>query len=289
MRFKVAVVQLNSSSNLEENIESITNFVIQAKEQRANLVCLPEHCFMMPKNSRDMRAKADYMNAHPAIKAIQRLAENLNIEILIGSVPVYVMDTNKLKNRSIYISSEGEILAHYDKIHLFNTTINGRSYNESRSFSPGDKMRVYWTKFGKLGMSICYDIRFPYLYRMMAQKGAEFITIPAAFTQETGKLHWHALLRARAIETGCFIFAPAQCGTHDNGRTTYGHSLIVNPFGEIIAEADSTTPGVIFADISTDMTTQARAMVNSLAADKLPIKRKPQKKKGLLRIFRKGE
>lgn len=290
MKFKVAVVQLNSSSNMDENIKTISDLVVQAKEQRANLVCLPEHCLMMPKSSRDMRLNADYMNAHSGVKAMQRLAEDLSIEIIIGSVAVFVMDTNKLKNRSIYISSEGEILAYYDKMHLFNTVINGRAYNESRSFAAGDKLKVYWTKFGKLGMSICYDIRFPYLFRKMAQKGAEFVSIPAAFTEETGRLHWHALARARAIENGVYVFAPAQCGQHDNRRKTFGHSLIVDPFGEIVAEMGGDKPGVIFAEIATEKVMEARKLTNSLGVDKLPAKTSvAQKKSKLLRFFKKND
>jgi predicted amidohydrolase len=284
MRFKVALAQLNSTDDLADNINQITEFVIKAKEGRANLVCLPEHCLYYPKSSKDLRQNVDYMNSHQGVRQVQSLAQNFGIDILIGSVAVEVKSTSKLRNRSIYVGSSGEILAHYDKVHLFNATVGGISQNESRRFEAGHNIKVYWTKFGKLGMSVCNDVRFPYQYRKMAQKGAQMFTIPGAFSMETGKIHWHTLCRARAIENGAFVFAPNQCGIHGR-RKHFGHSLIISPEGLVLAEASSNKPEIIFADINPDEVIPVREKFKFLAPDKLSTLHKPSKKVGLLKLF----
>jgi len=174
----------------------------------------------------------------------------------------------KTANRSFLIDPKGRIAARYSKIHLFDVDLpSGEKYRESNTVAGGDSATLAQTEFGKIGMTVCYDLRFPQLYRALAQNGAFLLTVPSAFTETTGKAHWHALLRARAIENGAFVVAPAQGGTHANGRKTYGHSLIVAPWGEILAEA-GTEPGVIVADIDPAAATEARARVPSLQHDR---------------------
>jgi predicted amidohydrolase len=253
---------------MDENLNKIADMVFKAKEQRVNLVCLPENALLMPSSTKQLREEADYMAAHRGVKYIQRLAENFNLDILIGSVPVYGKSFEKLFNRSVYVSSSGEILAYYDKMHLFDAKLsNHERYSESRIFNPGKKMKIYWTKFGKMGFSICFDLRFPYLFRKMAQKGAEFFVVPAAFSATTGRQHWEVLLRARAIENGAFIVAPATCGKHDNGRKTHGHSMIIAPDGRIIEQASLDKEEVIVAEINLEEVTQARRMLKTLKKD----------------------
>jgi len=196
------------------------------------------------------------------------LARELGVWLLVGSIHP-VSDNGKRWNRSLLFTPEGRLAASYDKIHLFDVTLaNGETYAESDRMRAGDTATLAETPWGKLGMTICYDLRFPALFRYLAQQGALFLSIPAAFTYTTGKAHWHALLRARAIENGCFVFAPAQCGTHPGNRRTWGHALIVSPWGEILAEAPEETPGIITAVIDTEKVREARAMIPSLRLDR---------------------
>ncbi len=194
----------------------------------------------------------------------------MKIWLLIGSLSIKLEPT-KAANRSFLFDPQGRIAARYDKIHMFDVEIpDGQSYRESATFRPGEEAVTADLPWGKLGLSICYDMRFPYLYRSLAHAGASFLAVPAAFTEFTGRAHWHVLLRARAIETGCFVFAPAQCGTHVADRRTYGHSLVVAPWGEVLADAGE-EPGVITAHIDPARVTEARRMVPALSHDK-PLK-----------------
>jgi predicted amidohydrolase len=202
------------------------------------------------------------------IALCEKLARELKVWILIGSVQL-PSSPGKSWNRSLLIDDTGKTVAHYDKIHLFDVTLkNGETYSESARITGGGEAVIAHTPWGKLGMTICYDVRFPHLYRTLAQAGAEFLSIPSAFTHTTGTAHWHALLRARAIENGAYVFAPAQCGEHPGNRKTYGHSLIVNPWGEIIAEAGEDKTGIITATIDTDAVRKARLMIPSLTHDR---------------------
>jgi predicted amidohydrolase len=190
------------------------------------------------------------------------LEERLKIWLLVGSIRAREVGMDKPFNRSILISPEGEIAAHYDKLHLFDVTLgNGHSYRESSQAQAGGKPVLAATPLATLGLSICYDLRFPQLYRRLALGGAQLLTVPSAFTRPTGAAHWHVLLRARAIENACYVLAPAQCGTHPGGRETFGHSLIVDPWGEIIAEASADVPGVITAEIDPEKLAQVRAQI----------------------------
>ncbi len=251
MEFKVACLQFNNSSNMEANLKLISTLLMQAKTGKAELSVLPENCFLMPKNGRELDQQQYTMAKHPGVLLCQKLAKELTMDILIGSIAIRNSPKSKLRNRSVYIDQTGKILGYYDKMHLFDVYLSKREiYMESNRIAKGHKFKVIQTRFGGCGLSICYDLRFSYLYRKLALIGADFITVPAAFTYTTGQKHWHVLLRARAIETGCFVFAPALCGIHDNTRHTYGHSLIISPDGIILAEGDEDKNQVIFADIN---------------------------------------
>jgi predicted amidohydrolase len=200
---------------------------------------------------------------HPAITRFAALAETTGAWLLAGSITIK-LDGEKLANRSLLFDPGGRIVARYDKIHMFDADpTDGQAYRESATFQPGDKAVVADTDFGRVGLSICYDVRFPALYNALAQGGATLITVPAAFTVPTGKAHWHVLLRARAIETGAFVVAPGQVGEHPGGRFTYGHSLIVAPWGEVLADGGE-VEGFVAADCDMDRVAKARQMIRSL-------------------------
>jgi predicted amidohydrolase len=202
-----------------------------------------------------------------ALPQFVNLAEELGIWLLVGSLAVKVSE-GKTANRSYLIGPNGRIAARYDKIHLFDVNLpSGESYRESNTVAPGADAVVATLPFARVGLSVCYDLRFPHLYRALAKHGAEILTVPSAFTETTGKAHWHVLLRARAIENGCFVMAPAQGGTHANGRKTYGHSLIVGPWGDILAEA-GTDPGIIAAELDLGEIADVRGRLPSLHHDR---------------------
>jgi len=198
---------------------------------------------------------------------LRALAAEFGIYLHIGSLAIKLDDT-RVANRSYVIDPAGGIAAQYDKLHLFDVDLaGGESYRESHHARPGGKAVLVDLPFGRLGLSICYDLRFPQLYRALAGAGAEFIAVPAAFTRQTGEAHWHVLIRARAIEIGAFVLAASQGGLHENGRTTFGHSLIVSPWGEVLAEGGA-EPGVIFADIDLAASDEARARIPALKHDR---------------------
>jgi deaminated glutathione amidase len=213
-------------------------------------------------------AKATDEAANPALAAFRELARETGAWLLVGSLAIK-LEAARLANRSFLLAPDGAIAARYDKIHMFDVDLkNGESYRESALYRPGDSTILARLPWGTLGMTVCYDLRFPYLYRALAQAGADFLSIPAAFTVPTGKAHWHVLQRARAIENGCFVFAPAQCGEHAEGRKTYGHSLIVDPWGEVLADAGEAV-GFVTAEIEPAKVAEARRMVPSLRHDRV--------------------
>jgi len=263
VKFIAACIQLNVQDNMDANAQLAARYIAEAAAAGAVFIALPENCFFMQEPG-----KGPSPSPEAAIATCAALARKFGVWILIGSVQ---SPANKGKswNRSLLINDKGEIVTSYDKIHLFDVTLkNGEAYSESARIEGGDEAVITSTPWGRLGMTVCYDVRFPQLYRTLAQTGADFITIPAAFTYTTGTAHWHVLLRARAIETGCYIFAPAQCGMHPGNRRTYGHSLIVSPWGEIIAEGSEDTTGLMTATIDTDKVSEARSMIPSLLHDR---------------------
>ncbi|MCD6034617.1 MAG: amidohydrolase [Rickettsiales bacterium] len=265
----VACIQLSTQDTIEINIREATLLIEEAAAKGADFIALPENVSCMGVEGEQLKALSPAQDRHPVVKAMQENARKLGKWILVGSVPVAIGEQDRLSNRSLLINNEGTVVAAYNKIHLFDADPgDARAYRESSRFYPGEKSVIAKnTPIGTLGMTICYDLRFAYLYRALAQAGAECITVPSAFTYTTGIAHWHTLLRARAIETGCYIIAPGQCGTHPGHRRTYGHSLIVNPWGEIIAEADE-QPGVTLASIDLAQVHDARKRVASLSHDR---------------------
>ncbi|HKU54507.1 MAG TPA: carbon-nitrogen hydrolase family protein [Rhizomicrobium sp.] len=265
--FKAACVQLRSSDDVMENIRQTVRLVREAAAQGALFIATPENTTLMAPDGGAKLAQS-FDEAHdPALPAFSALARELNIWLLIGSLAIKVSES-KTANRSFLFAPDGGICARYSKIHLFDVTLaSGEAYRESDTVEGGGDAILAETPLGKIGLSICYDVRFPLLYRQLAQKGAYLFTVPSAFTVPTGEAHWHVLMRARAIENGAFVIAPAQGGLHANGRKTYGHSLIVSPWGEILAEA-GTDPGVIVAEIDPRLSVQARARVPNLLHDR---------------------
>lgn len=264
---KVACVQMNSGPEIEPNLKAAEVFIRAAARQGAKFIATPENTSRMRAPANRNIASALTQDEHPGVKFFSDLAAELGVWLLIGSMPVKISDT-KFANRSFLFSDQGKLAATYDKIHMFDVELpTGEKHRESDTIQPGDKAVVVQMPSAKIGMSICYDVRFSYLYRTLAQAGATIITVPAAFTVPTGKAHWETLLRARAIETGSFILAPAQVGEHDGGRKTWGHSMIINPWGEILAEKAEGT-GIITADIDLSEAARIRASIPSLKHDR---------------------
>ena len=265
--FIAACLQVNASNKMEENLQTACTFVREAKAQGAQMVFMPENVSMMEWGSKNIRAKAMAEEDHVALKTFQDLAKETGLWLHCGTLGVSLGE--KVANRTYVLNPAGEIVAQYDKIHMFDVDLpGGESYRESATFQPGGQAILAPTAWGNLGLSVCYDLRFPHLYRSLAKAGADYLTVPAAFTRVTGRAHWHVLLRARAIETGCYVFAPAQCGTHANDRQTYGHALIIDPWGEILAEASADEPGIILATIDPGKCADVRAQVPSLQHDR---------------------
>lgn len=266
-RFRVALVQTNSSDDMAANIEAVAAGIREAAETGAGFILTPETVALMEPRSAPLLEKTYFEDDDPALAGFCGLAAELGVWLLIGSLVVKI-GGDRLVNRSYLVDAGGAITARYDKIHLFDVDLpDGDSYRESKNYDPGGAAKIAQTPWGKLGMTVCYDLRFAHLYRALAQAGARFLTVPSAFTKVTGQAHWHVLLRARAIETGCYVIAPAQCGTHARGRQTFGHSLVVDPWGEVLAEAGE-EPGVVGAEIDPARVAEARARIPALLHDR---------------------
>jgi predicted amidohydrolase len=265
--FKAAVVQMRSSRDVAENVRLASELVREAASAGADFIATPEMTPLMETERARMDAAAFADDgANPTIEAFQTLARDLGRWLLLGSLAVKTGE-GRLANRSVLFAPEGRIAARYDKIHMFDVTVSeAERYQESKNFRAGSAPVLARLPWGMLGMSVCYDLRFPHLYRALAKAGALFLSVPSAFTKATGQAHWHVLLRARAIETGCYVFAPAQGGRHENGRETYGHSLIVDPWGRIIAEAGE-EPAIAIAKIDPAEVERARSRIPALTHD----------------------
>ena len=265
--FKAACIQLNSNNDMIRNIEVSINLIDSAINKKADFIFLPENSSMMAWGKKNIVSSAMSEDDHIALKAYKNIARVNSIWLNCGSLTILLND-GSIVNRSYLINSSGEINSHYDKIHMFDVDLgNGQAYFESSTYTPGKHLSVSSSPWGNVGLTICYDLRFPYLYRDIAKLGAKMICVPSAFTLETGTAHWHTLLRARAIETGAFIFAPAQVGDHPGQRQTFGHSLIVDPWGVILADA-GVHSDIIFAEIDIEKSDIARNKIPSLSHDR---------------------
>ncbi len=261
--FKAAMIQMRSGLSPAANLDEGVRLIGEAKAAGADYVQTPEMTNLLAANREQLFSAIAEEDADVSLAAYRELARQLGIFIHVGSLAIKVTP-DKAANRGFLITPQGDIAARYDKIHMFDVDLgNGESYRESRNYRPGEQAVIGTLPWGTLGLTVCYDLRFPALYRALAEAGATMLAIPSAFTKPTGEAHWHVLMRARAIENGCFVLAAAQAGKHESGRETYGHSLIVDPWGRILAEG-GTEPGIVMADIDIAEVAKARAKVPSL-------------------------
>ncbi len=270
--FKAACIQTNAQIDMAANLAAVSVLVRRAAADGAQLIVTPENVAFMAQDPAHLHSTAQPENTHPGVSTFSALAKETDAWVLAGSLNIQKIDHQKdqpgLVNRSVLFDPKGSIAARYDKIHLFDADPGDQeSYRESATYCPGDQAVMAKTPWGAIGLSICYDLRFAHLYRVLAQAGAFLFTIPAAFTRPTGQAHWSSLLRARAIECGCYVLAPAQCGEHDGGRTTYGHSMIIDPWGRVMATTGD-DPGYIMATIDPRQSLKMRSMVPALSHDR---------------------
>tara|TARA_B100001245_G_scaffold30426_1_gene19642 strand:- start:330 stop:1160 length:831 start_codon:yes stop_codon:yes gene_type:complete len=266
VKSKFSLIQLNTGTNPEESCSILKDQIFQASESGAEFISTPETTNIMELRNNELFKNITLEDDDEYLEQIKEVTKKRNIWLLLGSW-VVLNKNGKASNRSLLIDNTGVIRYRYNKIHLFDVDLpSGEKYRESKTYESGKEAIVGATPFGNIGFSICYDLRFPYLYRDLAQSGADIIFVPSAFTFETGKVHWHNLLCSRAIETGSYIVAPAQYGKHENGRETYGHSLVINPWGEIIAQKEEGV-GFINFDINLDEVKQARIKIPAIHKD----------------------
>jgi len=276
--FRAACVQLRSSNVVAENIETAERLIRQAAGAGADYVQTPEMTNIVERNRASLAGRIRVEDEDPAVARFAGLAKELGIVLHIGSLALKASQ-DRIANRALLFGSDGSVLARYDKIHLFDVDLpGGESWRESAVYQPGDQAVVADLPWLRLGIAICYDLRFPHLYRAQAHAGAAALTAPAAFTRQTGEAHWHVLQRARAIENGAFVISAAQAGRHADGRETYGHSLIVSPWGEVLAEAGGDGPEIILAEIDPALSADARQRIPGLQNErpfKLPAAKEP--------------
>lgn len=267
-KLKVGCLQYCAGLKTDLNLRQIESLLESACSEGAGIVCLPEYATCYGVSRGQLEVGAEEEERHEGLLALRAMARHRGIWLLIGSIAI-ARDDGLINNRSYLIDDAGEIVTSYDKIHLFDVDLDhGESYRESAVIKPGETAVVVETPFGRLGLSICYDLRFPQLYRTLAKSGAEIIVAPAAFTRKTGRDHWHTLVAARAIETGAYLVAPCQCGDQNGKLARYGHSLIVGPWGEQLADGGEET-GVITAEIDLDQVVAARKKIPALTHDRL--------------------
>lgn len=261
--FKAAMIQMRSGLTPAANIEAAAALIAEAKASGADYVQTPEMTNILAANRAQLLATVAQEKDDASLAAFRDMARKHALHVHVGSLAVKHTD-DRASNRAFLIDPKGEIVARYDKIHMFDVDLgNGESYRESNNYAPGESAVLADLPWGRLGVTICYDVRFPALYRALAEAGATMLTVPSAFTKVSGEAHWHILNRARAIENGCFVMAAAQGGKHENNRETFGHSLIVDPWGRVLAEG-GTEPGVIIAEIDPSEVAKARGRIPSL-------------------------
>jgi predicted amidohydrolase len=264
--FKVALLQMQTGNDLAANLDSVKTMAREAARGGAQFVLTPEYTLMMDGSGRTMRDSALDSDGGPALPELQTLAKELSVWLLVGSLTLKTSG-ERIANRSYLIGSDGTVVSTYDKIHMFDVTLpDGKVIRESSAYCPGERAVVADTPWGTLGLTVCYDLRFPQLYRTLAKAGARYLTIPSSFQRATGKDHWHPLLQARAIENACFVFAPAMCGEHPGNRSTYGHSLVVDPWGKILADGGESST-IVYADVDPARVDKVRGMLPCLSHD----------------------
>src|SRR5882757_4146006 len=264
LSFTAAMVQMRTSLSPDASFKQAESLIREAASQGADYVQTPEVSNLIQKNRKALFELLAGEDEDLSLKAYRELARELKIYLHIGSLALRATPERAV-NRSFLIAPDGGIVACYDKIHMFDIELDGgESYRESANYQPGETAVISDLPWGRIGLTICYDVRFPALYRALAESGAAFITVPSAFTVRTGEAHWHTLLRARAIENGCYIFAAAQAGKHESGRECYGHSLIVDPWSVVLAEGGSTEPGIVMAKIDPARVESVRKTIPSL-------------------------
>ena len=268
MSIKAALVQLRTPGTQAAALAQAAPLVRQAADQGAQLIATPEGTNILQRDRAQLFAAVRPLEDDECVQGLRALARQLGVWLLIGSALVKRED-GQLANRSVLVGPDGAVAATYDKIHMFDVDLpTGERHRESSLYTPGERAVTAQTPLGRIGLSVCYDVRFPHLYRSLAKAGAEIIAVPAAFTRPTGEAHWEVLLRARAIETGAFVLAPAQGGFHEDGRGTWGRSTIVGPWGEILAKADHDEPCVVIAELDLEAVAKARAAIPALANDR---------------------
>lgn len=266
--FTAACVQLRSGKEIADNVTAAENLIRAAAGQGAGYIQTPEMSNVLVRSREELLARIGGANADAVLLMAKSLSKELELFIHLGSLAV-VGESGKVANRAFLIGPDGSEIATYDKIHMFDVDLpNGESWRESATYEPGKTSVIAELPFAKLGMAVCYDIRFPAIFRAQARAGAEVLTGPAAFTRQTGEAHWHVLQRARAIENGAFVVSAAQGGRHEDGRETYGHSLIVDPWGVVIAELETNEPGYVLAEIDTDQVAKARGRIPAIANER---------------------
>ena len=264
--FRVSCIQLRSNNNIHQNLKKTKKLILKSIKQKTDFILTPEISSLFSLNKKQLLKICKSMDKDEYLIGIKQLAKKYKKWILIGSLIIKI-SKNKLANRSVLIDKTGKVRTYYDKIHMYDVVLNKKEkYFESKTFAAGNKIKSFNLPWGKLGLSICYDLRFPNLFRKLSKAGSLFVSIPSAFTETTGKRHWHSLLKARAIENFCYIFAPAQGGTHYNGRKTFGHSMVVSPDGKILKELKK-SEGVITVLVDKKLPIKLRSIIPSLKSD----------------------
>ena len=264
--FRVSCIQLKSNNNILSNLKKTEQLISKAVKQKSDLILTPEISSLFSLEKKRLLKICNSMEEDVYLNGIKKLAKKHKKWILIGSLIIKV-SKNKLVNRSVLVDQTGKIRTYYDKIHMYDVVLSKKEkYFESKTFSAGKKIKSFNLPWGKLGLSICYDLRFPNMFRQLSKAGCSYFSIPSAFTETTGKRHWHSLLKARAIENFCYIFAPAQGGKHYNGRKTFGHSMIVSPDGKILKELNK-SEGVITVSINPSLPKKLRSIIPSLKSE----------------------
>jgi deaminated glutathione amidase len=278
---KAAAIQMRSGVEPAANVAALRGLVREAASAGASYIQTPEMTGMVERDRKALFSRLKPEQSDPVVAAARELALAHQIHLHIGSTAILLPD-GKVANRAFLFAPNGDLVATYDKIHMFDADLDkGESWRESSTYTPGEQAVIADLPFGRLGFAICYDLRFPQLFRAEAMEGAQILTAPAAFTRQTGEAHWHVLLRARAIENGAFLISAAQAGTHEDGRETFGHSMIVDPWGRIIAEALTDEPQVVAADIDLAEVSAARKKIpnlnNARAFSVMNVKISPEK------------